>query len=32
MVRNLVRAALWPWFLYRWLEEPIPDENDWCFL
>lgn len=29
---RLVRLALWPVALWRWLEEDIPDENDWSLL
>lgn len=26
------KVATWPIWVVRWLEEPIPDENDWSFL
>lgn len=25
-----VKLALWPYYLYRWLEDDILEEDDWC--
>lgn len=32
MRRRLWLVATWPYQIWRWLEEPIPDENDWSFM